>query len=491
LKSLLATRVRSSLHGRSSATLCGHSAALRGQSADSRRAMGNAFAFNSPGGFPTDGTKVSVSVRCSHTGETTCFSGHDGWHVTSEWTIGHLERVLQTLLGVHPASMKLMFAGRICEYGQTIQSILGASSGAIPVRLKFFLLVDRTSFPQQLGPFSTMQVELKGADVVMPPLSDEFRRDGFYWELKHSALERVGLTAAASNIICQVSPAHPLSWGNDGCDRLAIPKGATSFAWCYACSGWDSVDSDAYILDTWMESVDGALGLKSFLSVGGFVYFDDKGRFLGASTVGRPVDGEAGEMHFSEAMHWSSEWTKPLLEQGRFQPVTIKRLRDMGARMYVWLYPGEVIEGEDGNPLPNQPEAPHGAFVYLFHDDILSPDPSEVALDRYFAVIPFDSTKIAPDCTKHEPEQKMQLIKSVPAKNRNRSPFRAFTVVDKHTHSPEDAVAIRPAAQSRSVRFAEQDAKEGRFMVCRTEVPDIRHFGRHRPMPPLRPRKQV
>lgn len=54
--------------------------------------------------------------------------------------------------------------------------------------------------------------------------------------------------------------------------------------------------------------------------------------------------------------------------------------------MYLWLRPNEVIEAADGNPLPVQPEAPHGAFVYLFHEDVLVTGEVDVALDRYFAV---------------------------------------------------------------------------------------------------------
>lgn len=83
--------------------------------------------------------------------------------------------------------------------------------------------------------------------------------------------------------------------------------------------------------------------------------------------------------------------------------------------MCLWLRPHEVIEAADGNPLPIQPEVPHGGFVYLFHEDVLSANESELALDRYFAVVPGSSPSTSPQSS----------AQGVPA-----TLFRPFTLVD-------------------------------------------------------------
>merc|ERR1719237_1023979 len=82
------------------------------------------------------------------------------------------------------------------------------------------------------------------------------------------------------------------------------------------------------------------------------------------------------------------EWSQRLAEQGRFQPVTMRTIRELGARKFCWLRPREIIEDEDGAPLPMQPDVPYGGFVYLFHDDVMLSGKPETAMDRYFPVTP-------------------------------------------------------------------------------------------------------
>mmetsp|Transcript_40520 Transcript_40520/g.114601 ORF Transcript_40520/g.114601 Transcript_40520/m.114601 type:complete len:445 (-) Transcript_40520:143-1477(-) len=444
--------------------------------------MGAAFSFDDVGLFPTSGTPVTMTVCCSHTGERLTFSEFRGRAVTSDWTAGHLELVLQTLTGVHPASMKLLFAGRAYQESETIQSILGLSPGDVPSRLTFFMHVDRTSFPQQLGPFATPSVDIRASDIVMPALSQDGAREGFYWELQPSALHRVGLKSTSSSIVGQVSPLHPITCGDAEREGMCIPKGAASFAWSYASTGWDEVESDAYVLDTWRQSHCGAAALRSFLSVGGYVYFSAEGFLLGATTIGRPMPGDEGDLRFAEAKRWPPEWTKALVEQGRFQPITIKGLRDLGARMYMWLRPHEIIEGPDGSPLPTQPDVPHGGFAYLFHDNLLSKDEAEVTLDRYFSVELDGAPEPAPEAKGEIPASPVKPS----AIEAQAAPLRALTLVEQKGQLDSGdltARTIEPIAED----FASQEDEN----VDVFDVPSLGNGRKRSPVPPILGFKQI
>merc|ERR1712154_204717 len=96
-----------------------------------------------------------------------------------------------------------------------------------------------------------------------------------------------------------------------------------------------------------------------------------------------------GALVFGSPRRWSPVATLALFESGRFQPVTLKMLSDVGVRHFCWLLPGEQLRGIDGQLLPadQQPDVPHGGFAYLFHDDVLETQVQDLVLDRYFPIV--------------------------------------------------------------------------------------------------------
>mmetsp|Transcript_64403 Transcript_64403/g.171736 ORF Transcript_64403/g.171736 Transcript_64403/m.171736 type:complete len:315 (+) Transcript_64403:32-976(+) len=176
-------------------------------------------------------------------------------------------------------------------------------------------------------------------------------------------------------LVGQFSPPHPVTLTDEEKSAIGVPAAAKRFVWSYPVAGWTAVDGG--------ERADTAAAV-SFLSVGGFVYLDERNRALHATTL-VPSALEAGGLQFRAPAPWVAEWTATLMRHGRFQRITIKALNDLGAHHFCWLRPGEVIPSADGTPCAEQPNVPHGGFAYLFHDDVLSSTPEQRVLDRYFA----------------------------------------------------------------------------------------------------------
>mmetsp|Transcript_109869 Transcript_109869/g.354715 ORF Transcript_109869/g.354715 Transcript_109869/m.354715 type:complete len:436 (+) Transcript_109869:117-1424(+) len=410
--------------------------------------MGGTFSDETPPDFPTTGKAMGVRVHCSHTGTSVDVFQLRGCRVTSDWTAAHLHEALEQQAGVHRLGQTLMFAGRAMEPSCTLQSLMGSKPEQLPDRLALFLHVDRESFPQRLGPFRPVRVPFEAEDFVLPELTEELRRAGFYWELKTGVLESYGLRARFPRITGQVSPAHPVPEDAAWRQATCVPDTAQEIVWSYPVAGWECVESDAYALERW-EGLEASAALKSFLTVGGFLFFDAEGRIAGATTPGRLDPGEAAGLHFLQSKRWRPEWTRPLAEHGRFQPVTMRSLVQLGAKLFCWLRPQEVLEDGDGQPLPVQPEVPHGGFVYLFHDDVMSKSSQETALDRYFAVSP------SCDCAEaEEPTPKL---------------FRPFSLVGDELAMPyglQDAEVARPLQEVlQDVREEEPEDSELDFQA--------------------------
>merc|ERR1719460_1711706 len=100
------------------------------------------------------------------------------------------------------------------------------------------------------------------------------------------------------------------------------------------------------------------------------MYFGKASKLVGVTTLSvTPADNST--MQFGKPQRWSKQWTRGLVDQGRFQPVTLDVLRQCGVRHFCWLRPSEDIPGSDGKPLQTQPRLPLGGYAYLFHDDPL------------------------------------------------------------------------------------------------------------------------
>jgi len=379
-----------------------------------------------------------VRVQCSHSGQMVDVTECHGCRITSDWTGADLVKAIEQTTGVHRKCQSLMFGGKEMTPTCTLQGIIGAQAAQLPSRVTIFMIVNRDVFPQKLGPFKMVRAPFEAQDFQIPELTEDIRA-GFYWEMKTGILESYGLRARTARISGQVSPLHPvhddLAWRQAVC----VPPEAEEFAWSYPVANWERVESDAYAMDNWesLAAMEASGALKSFLTVGGFLFFNCQGRIVGATTPGRPEGDESSGLHFREPQRWRTEWTRSLAEQGRFQPVTVREIVSLGARKFCWLRPNEVIEDGDGQPLPNQPQVPFGGLVYLFHEDMMSTSPGETALDRYFAVVMGGSGAEVEDTTAGSflPDEALSC---------NFAPFRAFSLVESSCVDPEWAGGRAP-----------------------------------------------
>jgi len=83
-------------------------------------------------------------------------------------------------------------------------------------------------------------------------------------------------------------------------------------------------------------------------------------------------------MTFHERRSWNHpELTRRLHVERRFNRITVEYFLNMGAQLFAWILPNESVDGSDA-----ESDWPHGAFVYLFHEDPY--DNNE--RDCYFAV---------------------------------------------------------------------------------------------------------
>lgn len=293
---------------------------------------------------------VAVVVKCSD-GRTARVVATTGWRVRQ------LQERLQAELGVHAACQRLLFAGRRLDPELLLRDAEVADGTTL------FCVVLADSFPQKLGPFATARVVFTERDFQLPPRSEEFATAGTMWVMDAGALARhQASTTAELPLVGQFSPSHPVTLTRAEKAAACIPETADEFCWSYPVADWGQLRGEDAV--------------KSFLSVGGFVYFA-RGKVVGATTL---VPAEQGGLQFGPARPWRPSWTAALMKLGRVQPITIQPLRDTGARHFCWLRPGERFPGEE------QPEVEHGGFAYFFHEDVYSTDERACALDRYFPI---------------------------------------------------------------------------------------------------------
>merc|ERR1719240_1732947 len=183
------------------------------------------------------------------------------------------------------------------------------------------------------------------------------------WLMQKRTLARHGVRS--SNVefpLCgQFSPPHPITLTIEEKAAIGIPRAAASFVWSYPVVAWSALEG-------------GLDAVRSFLSVGGYVYLDSQQRIIHLTTLS-PSECDTGGLQFRAPRPWRPEWTASLMRHGRFQRITIRDYNDMGAHHFCWVRPGEVLRGEDGQPFAEQPHVPHGGFAYLFHDAVFATDP--------------------------------------------------------------------------------------------------------------------
>jgi len=140
--------------------------------------------------------------------------------------------------------------------------------------------------------------------------------------------------------------------------------------------GWPGAPADAVSI-CWANPMDAVQAMKkenhvAFLAVsrmaalqfaayGGWLLLDKADRVLCVESIS-PVIGEGDyELPFGEPRTWRHEFTPRLVDEGRFQPVTVPFMLKKGAVKFTWISPGEVLEAGPESWTPSE----NGAFVYL------------------------------------------------------------------------------------------------------------------------------
>ena len=97
---------------------------------------------------------------------------------------------------------------------------------------------------------------------------------------------------------------------------------------------------------------------------GAFVYFDEKGKPCGVSSICGFVDDKTGYsmLQFAAPIHLPQSAVKAL--GGRLQPVTLAPLLDKGAKTFGWIKPGEKLPDLHAPPAA-------GAFAYVLDNDAI------------------------------------------------------------------------------------------------------------------------
>lgn len=100
-----------------------------------------------------------------------------------------------------------------------------------------------------------------------------------------------------------------------------------------------------------------------FLKNGGFVYLDDSEPPRPLHICSLEPDPSGGQMLFGRPNKLPRQWSEQLMQAGRFQPVTLDVLREMGATHFCWILNSEEFDGE--------PICEKGGFAYRFsHDEL-------------------------------------------------------------------------------------------------------------------------
>jgi len=346
----------------------------------------------SPTRFPCTGKPITLKFVCTvkDLRQPVSVSEFDGCPVTANWELEHLMQVSESVTGVRRDCQKLYHAGREMPPGRTIQSIIGVEEAQLPERFAIHVLVQEDSFPSVLGPWHLVEVPLSGGDFTLP----QSLEGGFHWTMKHEVIEHHGVRSTdGAHVTAFCSPPHPMVFDKEERQAVGLPLEAEEFSWSYPAANWEQVEQDAHLLHDWAMCAKDCSAVKDFLVVGGFIFFDRQRHVIRTTTLFSCKASKSG-LQFGRPQKWEAAWTRILLGEGRFQPVSIGPLRDGGVHFFAWLRPGEVLEDEDGLPLARQPQIPRGGFAYLFHEMMASSN-EDVAGDCYFAITTFGDQGVA------------------------------------------------------------------------------------------------
>eukprot|EP00928_Gymnodinium_smaydae_P055707 TRINITY_DN39197_c0_g1_i1.p1 TRINITY_DN39197_c0_g1~~TRINITY_DN39197_c0_g1_i1.p1 ORF type:complete len:627 (-),score=105.21 TRINITY_DN39197_c0_g1_i1:83-1882(-) len=157
--------------------------------------------------------------------------------------------------------------------------------------------------------------------------------------------------------------------------KLGLPKEARFCTWANPADGISGISSNATAY--WATTSIWA----SFYFCGGFLYLDESKAVVDVRAM---ATGQG--LHFRPPQSWRGSFSEAL--KGRWQRVTMPYLRKTGASLFAWIHPGEELcEPSTGK---RWTVCAHGAFVYLFHDDLSVSDSRDV----YFEVMSFEESAV-------------------------------------------------------------------------------------------------
>jgi len=343
--------------------------------------------------------------------------------VTSEWKGENLLQELEKRLNIHSALMKVRYGARPLGPEQRIASLLECeqSPEQLPESVNLQLHVDRRSFPEMLGPFSICDVPLEAVDFQRC----EWREGGWTWEMSDSAFHQwfpKNNLGSVRTLVGYASPVSSVALGAAARQADGIPDSAAFVAWSYPLDKSEVPSEDVATLEQKYEKEwfpESCQTVKTFLSAGGFMYFDKDCKVVKVTTIGQWREGcDKGGLHFGAKELWNPAWMLPLREDARFQKNTLQGLKNMRAKEFCWLCPNEVINGV---PVPN---IPYGGFAYLFEASpwldcyfpVVAP-PEGASGERPFLIAPHaiageeDDTDVAPPLSRANSEQNLQSLK--------------------------------------------------------------------------------
>eukprot|EP00037_Helgoeca_nana_P033390 m.417708 g.417708 ORF g.417708 m.417708 type:complete len:284 (+) comp30578_c0_seq1:21-872(+) len=216
---------------------------------------------------------------------------------------------------------------------------------------------------QSLGPLSTgrsVKVKLHALESVTEGGAGV---NGTMYELTGPSKLLKVLAQLDLPTLGSLSPVRAITLPADARKAANIHEDAVTFSWAYPLAGVAQMTAEQAAQMT-PENV----AAHSFISFGGFVYFDSSGHFLQLNALD-PGPG----LYFSGPFPLPVVVKAELKAHGRVQPVSAGPIRESGAFNFAWINPNE--EFTVSLPTAN----PDGAFAYDYGGD--------GSKDRYFTVV--------------------------------------------------------------------------------------------------------
>lgn len=226
------------------------------------------------------------------------------------------------------------------------------------------LISNDRDFPKSLGPFLPMQ-------TVLDDKTLKIDHEALTWTCSDKIVQP--LKKLYDTIQGRISTVSSVTLLGQALKGANIPADATHFCFLYPLT---PPDDFAQRIDKGLTGKINYIQPEvSFLTAGGFVYFDENNKVVRVNAFRSHA---AGTLQLDLARQWNPSYTKLLGDKARFVPVATFT---SGHKWMTWLAPNEIRTS--GKPI-----CPHGGFLFLAHHvDDPNPCPSTVAQNCFFGVV--------------------------------------------------------------------------------------------------------